>query len=100
MTLDVEKSVKDLEVHPLIVKLAGQTSQQYLVCAEKVVLCECSDLADALQTLISTYFVFDIAYPKQMYPILLFIQRYLVGIKDEQPIPSSLIRMISALDKY
>ena len=99
MTLDAERSIKDFGPHPLIVKLAGQT-HQYFVCVEKLVLCKCSDMADALHTLIAAYYVFDIAYPKQVHPILLFIQRYLVGIKDDQPIPPSLIRTISALDKY
>ena len=92
--------MKDFSPHPVIVKLVGQTSQQHFICVEKAVLCECGDLKDARQTLIATYYVFDIAYPKQLNPILLFIPQYLLGIKDDQCIPPSLVYLISALDQY
>ena len=49
-------------------------------------------LLDAVINMICSYYVFDINYPKQLYPVLLFVQRFIVSIKDDQPIPTVLTR--------
>ena len=36
----------------------------------------------------SVYFTFDIAYPKQLYLLLLFIQHHIIELQDNQPIPN------------
>lgn len=50
---------------------------------------ESETFSDALIKLIYSYFVIDITYPKELYPILNFIQCFIMGIKDGQPIPSA-----------
>jgi len=39
---------------------------------------------DAIIKMIYFYFIFDICYSKSLYPILIFIQCYILGIKDKQ----------------
>lgn len=42
----------------------GERNFQVFICAEQEVLLESKTLQDSLIDLISTYFVFDISYPK------------------------------------
>ena len=54
-------------------------------------------LGDALADLICTYFVFDIAYPKSEYALLIFFQHFVLGLKDNQKIPTSVSSLCSSL---
>ena len=46
-------------------------------------------LGDALADLICTYFVFDTAYPKSVYGLLIFFKLFVLGLKDNQKVPPS-----------
>lgn len=49
--------------------------------------------------LIATYFTFNMAYPKAVYPVLLFVQHFLLCINNKQAVSISLTSILSSLDK-
>lgn len=63
---------------PSMVIAFGDSSCQIYICAERIIVCECQTFLDAIKNLIAVYFVFDMAYPKIDYPVLLFLQRYVL----------------------
>ena len=46
-----------------------------------------------------THSTFDIAYPKPLYSLLLFIQRFVLNIRDSQPVPNIVTVLVTALSK-
>ena len=61
---------------------------EFMVYVESELLVSTNTLADALVDLMCAYFVFDIVYPKALYPLMLFLQHTLIGIKDSQKLPT------------
>jgi len=82
---------------PYIAKI--QDDQYFIIIERKIVL-ESTECLDAVSSMICGYFAFDISYPKSLYPILIFIQRYVLGIKDNQPIPNVVTHVVSGLDQH
>ena len=66
--------------------------------AERLVFSECKAYAEAINALISTYFTFNIEYPKQLYSLFIFLQHFVLKLRDEQGIPSIVTRVLSSLD--
>ena len=101
MTCDVDEEVKKLPyTYPGLILVEGDSSMQFFLVAEKAVLCESSEgFFGALLDLICAYFTYNIVYPKSLYPVLLFVQCYVMDIKDSQKIPSSLTRALTVLHK-
>ena len=64
---------------------------------EREISMETKKCLDAMINMICLYYVFDINYPKQLCPVLLFMQRFIVGIK---PIPTVLTRVLAGLDQH
>ena len=85
-------------VYPFIAMVEGDACLQFFQVAEKVVVCESEGFMGALLDLVCVYYTFDIVYPKPLYPVLLFIQQFIMGIKDKQPMPPSLTRTLSVLN--
>ena len=85
--------------HVYVAVITGDTSVQILLTCERQVIAEAHSATRLLVGLISLYFTFNIAYPKQLNSLLLFIQRFILCIEDKSPIPSNLHSFISALDK-
>ena len=54
---------------------------------------EASTFGSALLDLYCSYFVYDIAYPKPFYSLLVFVQHYILDLKDEQPDPPAVIEI-------
>lgn len=101
MTTELEEEVSKINQNePYIATLLGEESYQFFVIAERKVFIESSSFANAITDMICAYFVFDISYPKSIHPILFFIQRFVLGIKDKQPIPSVVTRILNSLDKH
>ncbi len=82
---------------PFIVIAESDEVTEYMVYVEANCLITTSTLGDALADLLCTYFVFDMAYPKVMYPMLIFLQHTLMGISDSQRIPTSVRTVLSSL---
>ena len=72
---------------------------QLNVVAKCEIFTESLSVYNAILDLISVYFAFNIAYPKPLYPLFLFVQHYVLLIKDSQPIPLSTTQLVSAMDK-
>jgi len=75
------------------------SSAQLFLVAERCVLGAPNNAVSAVVGLIATYFVFNMIYPKQLYPVLIFLQHFVLSIKDKQPIPNILKRVMSSLDR-
>ena len=96
---DLEKITGELPPAPRIVVLTSDESKQFFVVAEKEILTESTSLKRALVDVIAAFFTFDMAYPKQLYPVLLFIQHHILDIKDDQQVPNIVRIVFSALDR-
>ena len=83
----------------IVVTTTDEDTKQYFVVVEELVMIESDSFSQVLQDLISTYFTFDIAYPKQLYPVyvLLFLQHHVCTIQDQQPIPNVVKIVYSAM---
>ena len=100
ITCDVDEEVKKLPYnYPYLLLVEGESSLQFFLVVEKAILSESEGFLGALLDLICTYFTFDIVYPKPLYPVLLFIQRFVMDIKDNQKIPPALTRVLTVLHK-
>ena len=64
------------------------SAYQFAIACEGQVLLMCEDLQTAIIDLIAVYFSFDMSYPKQLYPVLLFMQHHVCNIKDQQIVPN------------
>ncbi len=74
-------------------------STQYFIAVEKKVLLESASIEGSVLDLIGTYFSFDIVYPRQLYPLLLFIQYTILKIFDQQKVPTNVTILCTALDR-
>ena len=83
---DLKSEVEEIDVSSpyIIVTHTDDDSRQYFVVVEKMILVESSNMAAALQDVMSVYFTFNIAYPRPLYPVLLFLQHHVFEIKDNQ----------------
>ena len=95
--------VVDEEVHkqnrnePFIVVVDSDDITEYIVYVESQFLVCTSNLGDALANLMCAYFVFDIIYPRPLYPLLIFIQNTAMGIKDSQKLPTSVCTLLTSI---
>ncbi len=83
--------------YPYVAMVLGDCSVQFFVVVERLVLCESDDFLAVLFDLVCVYFAFNIQYPRALYAVLLFIQHYILGIKDNQPIPAAPTRVLSTM---
>ena len=86
------------ENHPYLGLVLGGTSLELYLIVERHVL-EAVEASSVFTGLIASYYTFNMTYPKQVYPVLIFIQQFLLGIQDKQPLPISLTKLLSSLDK-
>ena len=96
---DLESEVEEIGVSSpyIIVTHTDDDSRQYFVVVEKMILVESSDMSAALQDVMSVYFTFNIAYPRPLYPVLLFLQHHVFEIKDDQTVPNIVKIVYSAM---
>ena len=82
---------------PYIVVMEASEATTYDVAVEGLSLVQSTDLSTALLDLYSAYFVFDIAYPPEILPVLLFFQHFVFGLKDKQKVPVSVTTTVATL---
>lgn len=80
--MDIAQAAATATVAPCI----GIKSDEFFIITEKQVLCESENFATALVDMIAAYFTFNMSYPDSLYPLLLFIQHYILDIKDSQTV--------------
>ena len=79
---EIEERVKNINATaPYVVQVGAPDVRQWFIAAEKKVLTCVEDTINAVIAMMAYYYVFDIAYPKEWNPCLLFIEKYLLGIK-------------------
>ena len=70
------------------------------IAVEKEILLESENIHESIIDLICVYFTFDIAYPKQLNPMCLFLQHHVLDLVDKQHVPNNVTILLSPLDKY
>ena len=93
-----EAAVAVSENHPYLGLVLGGTSLEVYLVIERCVL-EAVGASSSFTGLIAAYFAFNMTYPKALYAVLIFIQHFLLIIQDKQPLPISLTKLLSSLDK-
>lgn len=81
--------------------LASSTAEEvsFHIMVERESISEVSTFKSSLIHLIASYFIFDIAYPKQWYATFIFLQHHLFGLTDKQRVPPNLIEMVTILKR-
>ena len=87
------------EVAPCILVVHSNENRQYLIVAEKRVYLEASSLQKALEALFCMYYVYDMAYPKPLHSVFIFIQHFILKLVDNQRVPASVLSVQSAVTK-
>jgi len=96
--MSIQENLQKLRQNkPYILKA---TDAQYFIVIERQITVELTNFMDTVTSLICTYFVYDISYSKALTPILIFIQQYFLGIKNNQTVPSCVARLLASLDQH
>ena len=70
----------------------------YISCEQELFILSKS-IIDGVLDMMAIYFSFDINYPKYTSCVLLFIQHFVLDLKDDQPLPPSTVKLVSNLEK-
>ena len=91
--------IKQNEPYIVVIEV-DVTKRQFFVVVERNIIIESNTFQDALTDMIALYFTIDITYPSSLYPVLLTIQRFVLGIKNKQIVPPVVTRLLSSLDQH
>ncbi len=69
---------------PRIPAFVSAESTQYYIFVEQGVLCEVPSLEIAIFLFFSSFYVFHLAYPKELKNVLFFLQDYILEQPDSQ----------------
>ena len=83
----------------LVTGKPGTDASQIFICCEGQIYIESKSMKDALFDLISTYFIFDIAYPKSLCSVLMFLQHHVFNLHDDQMASSTVKTLVANLEK-
>lgn len=79
MHCDLDEEVKKVPQNfPYISVLIGNSSIQFFIIAERLVLDDCEKLVDAMTALVGAYCTFNIQYPRPLYPVFIFLQHFVL----------------------
>ena len=95
--IDLDQEVEEInqsEPYIIVTGRPGEETSQYFISAENAITTESKTFRDALVDVISTYYVFDITYPKSVCGLFLFFQQSVFGVKDSQHHPSCLSKLV------
>ena len=76
----------------------GVIGYEYVTIAERITVCTCSSLVEALATTVAAYYSFNIQYPSCLKPVLIFVEKILIGINGSEKVPASINRLYTALE--
>ena len=101
--IDIEKEVSEVQQSAPYILVTGvdvgDENSQLFICCEQAIYLESNTVKDVIIDLISTYFVYDITYPKPLTAIFLFLQHYIFKLMDDQPLPPAASKLIGNLKK-
>lgn len=83
---------------PYLIALRSAEKILFVVIVERESLI--TTFQSALLYLIGAYFIFNIAYPKESFPVLIFLQRYVLSIVDKQVIPKIVRQAVTTMNKF
>lgn len=99
MDVDLEMEVMQLaENHPYLAVLVGGPCAEVLFVAERNIFDSIKKVSSIVVILIAGYFTFNMSYPRSLYPTLIFMQHFVLEIRDKQAVPCSVTRLLSSLD--
>jgi len=75
----------------------GDENCQFLVCCEQDIFLESESVKDAIIDLISTYYVFNIAYSKPLNVVYIFLQHFVFNMTDDQTVPPATMKLVGNL---
>ena len=84
---------------PYIIALQSTEKSSYIIVVEGEVLVTTEYFRSALLYLFAAYYTFNIAYPQLQYPVLILIQRYIMGLEDSQNIPKSVRQAVTVMKR-
>ena len=85
---------------PYLLVLKSSEKLTFITAVEREVLISTENFGSALLYLLGSYYVFNIAYSKLSYPVLIFLQRYVLGIEDSQAIPKSVRQAVTVMNRF
>lgn len=95
---DIDEEIAKIPIQaPCIVIIEASEATTYDVVVEGASLVQSTDLSTALVDLFSAYFAFDIVYPPELHPVLIFFQHYIFGLKDQQKVPVSVTTTVATM---
>ena len=97
---DVETAVLNLsENHGYLATIISDSTVQVFLTAERCLLGCPNNATSVIVALMGIYFSFNMVYPKQLYPMCIFIQHFVLKIIDRQKVPDVVKRVLSSLDR-
>ena len=95
-----DRDVEDIPETPFI-KVYGdiEDSDRFEIIADNELVCTCRNLISAVGSLVATFYIFNIAYPKELVATLTFIQKFIIGMQDGVKKNSKVIGFISKVLK-
>ena len=87
------------ENHGYLAAVVGDSSAQVFLIAERCVLGSPNNAISTLTSLMGIYFSFNMAYPKPLYPICIFLQHFVLEILDTQKVTDVVKRVVASLDR-
>lgn len=72
----------------------------FLVVVERKLFIATEHYTGALIYLFAAYYMFNIQYPQLAYAVLIFIQRYILGIVDTQNIPKTIQQAVTVMKRF
>ena len=80
--------MKIKENAPYLIMLTSDEGYQFNVVVERNILPESGNLTTAILDLFSSYYTFNIMYPRPFYATMIFIQHFVFCITDKQTVLS------------
>ncbi|XP_065892726.1 uncharacterized protein [Dysidea avara] len=96
---DELSDIQQSEPFLVVTSKPGTETSQMFVCCEGKLFLESKCIKEAILDLVSTYFVFDISYPKGIYRVMEFIQNFICDLEDEQSVPQAVATLVTNIKK-
>ena len=97
-TVNIADKIKGINCsQPYLLVLEGDEHFNYMLICENEVFLRIRDLTDGLFYIIAMYYIFDMAYPKPLHPVYMFLQHHVFSLLDKAHVPDIVIRTVSVL---
>ena len=73
------------------------SENSYHLIVESSFMYTCENLSDALIDIMCYYYVLNMQYPRSMHTLCLFLQHFVLGLKDNARLPTSILTLSSNL---